>query len=255
MGVDRLNGIGSAGQPLTMKPSRKKPFFTTLLIQALLLWLLMTALPVLSLRFIAPPRTLFMLRDEIGAFLDDKPGYRLQYRWVDWENISGYAALAVIAAEDQRFSEHAGFDVNAMLSAWKHNQRQKKIRGGSTITQQTAKNLFLVREQSYPRKIIEAYLTVLIEFFWPKQRILEMYLNIAQFGDGVFGVGAASQLYFHKTAAQLTASEAAALASVLPNPVKYQVKNPSPLIAKRRAWIIRQMRQLGGLVYLKKLAA
>ncbi|MGR8935060.1 MAG: monofunctional biosynthetic peptidoglycan transglycosylase [Gammaproteobacteria bacterium] len=235
-------------------PSPIKSFFRRLLLKTLLLWLLITALPVLSLRYIAPPRTLFMLREEIGAFLDDKADYRLHYRWADWKNISAYAALAVIAAEDQRFSEHAGFDFNALLSAWKHNQRKKTVRGGSTITQQTAKNLFLVREQSYPRKMIEAYLTVLIELFWPKQRILEMYLNIAQFGEGVFGVGAAAQLYFHKSAAQLTASEAAALASVLPNPLLYRVKNPPPLVVKRRAWIIKQMRQLGGPAYLKKLA-
>jgi monofunctional biosynthetic peptidoglycan transglycosylase len=236
-----------------MNPPRKKSFLKTLFLKALLLGLLVTALPVLSLRFIPPPRSLFMLRDEIGALLENKPAYRLQYQWTAWEDISANAALAVIASEDQRFGEHFGFDVKAMLSAWKHNLRKKKIRGGSTITQQTAKNLFLVREQSYLRKIFEAYLTLLIELFWPKQRILEMYLNIAQFGDGVFGVGAAAQVYFHKPAARLTPHEAAALASVLPNPIKYQVKNPSPMISKRRAWIEAQMRRLGGPAYLKTL--
>jgi monofunctional biosynthetic peptidoglycan transglycosylase len=235
------------------RPRKKKPLFKKLLFKMLLLWLLITALPVLSLRYIAPPRTLFMLRDEIGALLDDKPGYRLQYRWADWDDISGYAALAAIASEDQNFGEHLGFDFKAMLSAWKHNLRKKKMRGGSTITQQTAKNLFLVREQSYARKVLEAYLTLLIELFWPKQRILEMYLNIAQFGDGIFGVGAASQIYFHKSAAQLTPRDAAALASVLPNPIKYRVNDPSPMIIKRRLWIEAQMRQLGGLAYLKAL--
>lgn len=239
--------------PSTRYSSPQKPLLKHLLLKALLLWLIVTALPVLSLRFIAPPRSMFMLRDEIGAFLDHKTDYHLRYQWVDWENISGYTALAVIASEDQRFSEHHGFDIKAMLAAWKHNQGKKRIRGGSTISQQTAKNLFLVREQSYLRKIIEAYMTALIEIFWPKHRILEMYLNIAQFGDGIFGVGAAAQFYFNKSAARLTPQEAAALASVLPNPVKYHVKKPSGMISKRRHWIATQMRQLGGLAYLKTL--
>lgn len=237
----------------TSSPATKKFNFKNLLFKALLLWLLLTAVPIIGLRFIPPPCSLFMLRDAMSAFLDNKSDYRLRYEWVDWEDISPYAALAVVASEDQLFNEHLGFDVKSMLKAWKQNQRKKKIRGGSTITQQTAKNLFLFREQSYPRKIVEAYLTMLIEMLWPKQRILEMYLNIAQFGDGVFGISAASQFYFHKSAAQLTPREAAALAAVLPNPVKYHVKAPSAMISKRRAWIETQMRQLGGIAYLKTL--
>lgn len=246
-------GYYSAMPSSTASPATRKIDFKNLLLKGLLFWLLVTAVPILGLRFIAPPCSLFMLRDSVSAFLDNESDYRLRYDWVDWEDISPYAALAVVASEDQRFNEHLGFDVNAMQKAWKYNQRKKKIRGGSTITQQTAKNLFLFREQSYPRKIVEAYLTLLIEALWPKQRILEMYLNIAQFGDGVFGVGAASRFYFHKSAAQLTPREAAALAAVLPNPVKYHVKAPSAMIGKRRAWIETQMRQLGGIAYLKAL--
>ncbi len=187
----------------------------------------------------------------IQAAIAGETEYRLQYSWVDLANIAPDAALAVVAAEDQLFNRHFGFDLEAMEQAMRDNEAGKRIRGGSTLSQQTAKNLFLYPAQSYVRKALEAYLTLLLELILPKQRILEIYLNIAQFGRGIYGVEAASQAFFAKPAARLTTTEAALLAAVLPNPVRLQVEHPSPYVFKRQAWILRQMRQLGGVGYVQ----
>ena len=163
------------------------------------------------------------------------------------------ALAAVIAAEDQKFPEHWGFDVSAIEKALAHNERHEtRIRGASTLSQQTAKNLFLWDGRSWLRKGLEAGLTVGIETVWSKKRILTVYLNIAEFGDGIFGVEAAAQRYFHKPASQLTPGEAALLAAVLPNPIRYRADAPSGYVRSRQAWILRQMRQLGGEGFMRE---
>jgi monofunctional biosynthetic peptidoglycan transglycosylase len=167
--------------------------------------------------------------------------------------ISPHLKLAVVAAEDQNFPRHFGFDVSAMLDAWQAHQDGKRLRGASTISQQVAKNLFLWPGRSLLRKTIEAYVTFLIELLWPKRRILEVYLNIAEFGRGRFGVAAASRLFFGKSPHNLTAQDAAILAAVLPNPLQYRVDRPSAYVARRQRWILRQMQQLGGTAYLDDL--
>ena len=160
-------------------------------------------------------------------------------------------ALAVIAAEDQKFPDHHGFDVESISTQLEKKAAGKRARGASTISQQVAKNLFLWSGRSYMRKGFEAYFTVLIECFWPKRRILEVYLNIAEFGDGVYGVSAAADTFFGKPAAKLTHGDAARLAAVLPNPKRLHVENPTPHQVTKRRWIEQQMRQLGGTQYLK----
>lgn len=220
----------------------------------MLLWLVLLSVgPVIELRWLPPSATMFMLRAECLARWQSRTDERVRYRWVDWRQISPDLALAVIAAEDQRFAEHWGFDFGALQFAWKFNQGHARLRGGSTITQQTAKNLFLHPARSYVRKALEAYFTTLLELSWPKRRILETYLNVAQFGDGVFGAEAASERYFHKSARDLTAGEAALLAAVLPSPRKFRVDQPSRFVRARRDWVLRQMKQLGGTDYLRSL--
>ena len=163
------------------------------------------------------------------------------------DEISPWMGLAVIAAEDQKFPDHWGFDVPAIEKALAHNERnENRIRGASTLSQQTAKNLFLWDGRSWLRKGLEVGLTVGIETVWSKKRILTVYLNIAEFGDGIFGVEAAAQRYFHKPASRLTPAEAALLAAVLPNPIRFRADAPSGYVHSRQAWILRQMRQLGG---------
>jgi monofunctional biosynthetic peptidoglycan transglycosylase len=217
-----------------------------------------SALPVVLMRWVDPWYSAFMLDAALDARLAGKDGYRTHYHWVDLERISPHAALAVIAAEDQFFPFHAGFDLKSIREAIRHNEKQAtrkrpRIRGASTISQQVAKNLFLWSGRGYLRKGLEAYFTLLIELTWPKERILEVYLNIAQFGDGIYGVEAASQRFFGKSAAQLTTAEAATLAAVLPNPITFKVNAPSSYVIRRRDWILAQMRGLGGPAYLREL--
>lgn len=209
------------------------------------LWALSVVL-VLLLRFVPPPTTSFMLQ---AAFRNGL----YAYRWQPYEQISPNMALAAIAAEDQRFPMHNGFDLDAINAALRDAESGASLRGGSTITQQVAKNLFLWPGRSLVRKGIEAWLTMLIELMWSKQRILQMYLNIAQFGDRTFGVEAASQQFFQISAADLTAQEAALLAAVLPGPELYSVEAPSWEVLDRQSWILGQMDQLGGTAYLQQL--
>lgn len=206
-------------------------------------FLAVTWLPVLALRFVPPPTTAFMLA---------APG-AVEYRWTPWAEISPWVPLAMMAAEDQRFPAHTGFDLEAIRSALAQAESRSRLRGASTISQQTAKNLFLWNGRSFVRKGLEAWFTVLIELSWPKQRILEVYVNIAELGAGIYGVGAASGRFFGKPPAALDAHEAALLAAVLPNPREREVTRPSPLVRQRAAWIERQMRQLGGTGYLATL--
>jgi len=164
--------------------------------------------------------------------------------WIDWEQIPPHAALAVVAAEDQRFLEHHGFDFDSLQDALQTARRGQPLRGASTISQQVAKNLFLWPGRSFLRKGLEAYLTVELELVWSKRRILEVYLNVAEFGHGVFGVGAASEKFFAKTPAEITEAEAALLAAVLPSPSRLHVERPSAYVRQRQSWIQGQMRHL-----------
>jgi monofunctional biosynthetic peptidoglycan transglycosylase len=204
-----------------------------------------------AFRWIDPPTSAFMLRDRVRHLgVED---YRFRHEWRDFDEISRNAALAVIAAEDQRFLEHDGFDFKQIDKALKDRERGRRVRGASTISQQVAKNLFLWPGQSWIRKGLEAGITVLIELTWDKRRILEIYLNVAEFGRGTWGVEAASQRYFGKPAAKLNRSQAALLAAVLPNPIRYRADAPSGYVRKRQAWIERQMRALGGTAFLAGL--
>jgi monofunctional biosynthetic peptidoglycan transglycosylase len=220
---------------------------------ALLVWLLLTAVPVLVLRWLHPLTSAFMLEAAAQAAFANQRNYHTDYRWVSLEHISRHAAIAVIASEDQQFPFHAGFDFDSIREAVRASERGKRLRGASTISQQVAKNLFLWPGHSFVRKAFEAWFTVLIEAAWPKERILEMYLNVAQFGDGIYGVQAAAERFWHQPALRLTSDEAALLAAVLPNPLRLHAERPSPYVLERRDWILEQMRELGGAGYLREL--
>jgi len=211
-----------------------------------------TTAPVLALRWMPPPTSAFMFRRSVASLVGGH-GTPIRYRWVDWPAISPHVRLAVVAAEDQKFPYHWGFDFASISGAIEHQRPRRRLRGASTITQQVAKNLFLWPGRSYVRKGLEAYFTALLELFWPKQRILEMYLNIAEFGDGIYGVHAASRTFFGRQPSQLTRSEAALLAAVLPNPRRLRATAPSPYVLERAEWIEAQMEQLNGPAYLRAL--
>ena len=199
------------------------------------------------------PFSAVMVERQLGAWLSGDFGYVAHSDWVSMDEISVWMGLAVIAAEDQKFPKHWGFDVSAIEKALAHNERnENRIRGASTLSQQTAKNLFLWDGRSWVRKGLEAGLTLGMETVWSKKRILTVYLNIAEFGDGVFGVEAAAQRYFHKPASRLSLSEAALLAAVLPNPLRFKANAPSGYVRSRQAWIMRQMRQLGGESFMRE---
>lgn len=177
----------------------------------------------------------------------------MQHTWTALDEISPNVLMAVIAAEDQRFFDHFGLDFKAMELALAHNARSAKIRGASTITQQTAKNLFLWSGRSYVRKGIEAGLAVCLELLWGKRRILEVYVNIAEFGDGLYGIHAAAKRYFNKPPARLTRQEAALIAAVLPSPRTLHPDFPSPYLKARAFWILRHMQNLGGRKLIERL--
>jgi len=200
-------------------------------------WLVASFGAVLALRWYAPPFTAVML-EQPGPFA------RIEYHWVDGRDISRNAARAAIASEDQRFLEHHGIDFVSLDRALDDYLAGDNLRGASTITQQVAKNLFLWQGRSFVRKALEAYFAVVIELLWPKQRILEMYLNIAELGPGVFGVEAAARRFFAVPASRLTASQAALLAAVLPNPHRLSAARPSAYVRSRQGFILTQMRLL-----------
>ena len=221
---------------------------------ALLLgWVAVSVVAVLLLRWLNPLTSAMMVEARVQAWAAQRHDYRTDYQWVNLEQISPHAAIAVVASEDQLFPFHAGFDFNSIRAAVRASEQGKHLRGASTISQQVAKNLYLWSGHSFVRKGLEAYFTVLIEALWPKERILEMYLNIAQFGDGIYGVQAASQRFWHKNARVLNSSEGALLAAVLPNPVQMHADRPSRYVAMRRDQILAQMRELGGAAYLRAL--
>lgn len=207
---------------------------------------------VAVLRVIDPPTSAFIVRQALLARVDPARNAPVQGGWTPIEAIAPALVLAVVAAEDQRFPRHHGFDLTEMRRAWTRGQQGARLRGASTITQQTAKNLFLWPGRDWLRKGLEAWFTVLIETLWPKARILEIYLNIAQFGPEHYGVGAASWYYFDRPPGDLTRAQAARLAAALPNPLLYRVDAPSTRMLRRANRIEVQMRALGG-GYLREL--
>jgi monofunctional glycosyltransferase len=220
-----------------------------------LAWVAASVLAAAALRWINPPFTAFMAEAQLAAWTSRDSNYVSRHTWVDLDRISPNLPLAVVASEDQKFPEHWGFDVEAIEKAYALNQHSHKVRGASTISQQVAKNLFLWSGRSYFRKGLEAYFTLLIEGLWPKRRILEVYLNIAEFGYGTYGAEAASQRFFRKPAARLTRADAAVLAAVLPNPERYSAAAPSRYVQQRREWILGQMQALGGPEMLDEIDA
>lgn len=219
----------------------------TLFLLKLFRWsALLVLLWVLLGSFLPIPYTGLMLERQLDAWWQGQ-SYQRQHQWVPYEKISRHAKQAVVAAEDQKFPEHYGFDMAAIEKALVYNSKGSKVRGASTISQQTAKNVFLWSGRSWLRKGLESGFTLLIELAWGKQRILEVYLNSVEFGPGIYGVEAASRHFFSKSAARLTRQEAALLAAVLPNPLRFKVNRPSPYIYKRQQWILKQMNQLASV--------
>lgn len=202
---------------------------------------------ILILRWVNPPFTSFTLQADWDEF--DQNRYNLRTYWIPAEDMPEHIIWAAVASEDQLFFEHSGFDLKSIEEAWEEHQQGVRTRGASTISQQVAKNLFLSPAQSFFRKGIEAGITVLIELFWSKERIIEVYLNIAEFGPGVFGIGRASEVYFNRPATQVTPEMAARFAAVLPSPKRMRVNPPSPYTQERSRWILRQMNQLTGRTF------
>jgi len=202
-------------------------------------------------RFINPATSAFMyssVKDSLSSLFSNED---IKYNPISIKKVSLYAPLAVVASEDQRFFEHFGFDFEQIEKAMRENEHRKRIRGASTITMQVAKNLFLFPSKIFFRKAVEAYYTVLIELFWSKKRIIEVYLNIAEMGDGIYGIKSASKIYFKKNPDKLTKSEAAAIASILPNPRKRNPLRPSSYLLYRRNKIMEQMDLIGGVNFIK----
>jgi monofunctional biosynthetic peptidoglycan transglycosylase len=217
------------------------------------LWLAAgSLLLVLSLRWVPPPGSALMVERKVDSWLERRP-LDLQREWRPWAQLPDDLKMAVIAAEDQHFAVHWGFDLAAIRAALAHNELGGTLRGASTLSQQVAKNLFLWSGRSWLRKGIEAWFTALIELCWSKQRILEVYLNSAEWGDGVFGAEAAARHHFGIGAPYLSTRQASLLAAVLPNPREWSASAPSAYVNRRADWIARQMRQLGGSAYLERL--
>lgn len=205
----------------------------------------LTLLPVALLSVMPAWTSSFMIRYQLERLTSERKLPALQHDWVSGDGIAPSAKLAVIAAEDQKFADHFGFDLEAIDKALEHNRNSRRKRGASTLTQQVAKNLFLWSGPSWTRKGLEVGYTLLIEALWSKERVLVVYLNIAEFGPGVYGVEAAAQKFFGKPAAQLSRQEAALLAAVLPNPRRFRVDAPSTYVLNRAGWIRAQMNRLG----------
>lgn len=244
---------GLAELPWTQEDAaieRKRPWRRRILRVLILLPLLAvlgSAAWVLLFRWVPVPATALMLARRLETGKDQR------HDWVPLEKIAPSLGLAVMAAEDQNFAEHWGFDWQAIEKALAHNERSRRKRGASTVTQQLAKNLFLWEGRTWIRKGAEAWFTLLLELEWPKRRILEVYLNSVEFGEGVFGAEAAAQRFFRKPAARLSAEESALLAAVLPSPRRFRADAPSAHVRGRQAWILEQMRLMGGEKVVKEL--
>lgn len=211
----------------------------------LLMWFLALSIGLtIVYKYVPVPITPLMVIRTIEQAFDSDKKVRIRKDWVPMSEISKHAPQAVYASEDQNFLVHHGFDVEAMKKAWENNKKGKRIKGASTITQQTVKNVFLWPSRTYLRKGLEAYFTVLVELIWSKERIMEVYLNVIEMGDGIYGIEAASQFYFDKPAAKLTKNQAALVAAVLPNPRRWSPAKPTSYILGRQVWINKQMNNL-----------
>ena len=212
----------------------------------IILWFFILSIgSTIIFRWVPVPFTPLMLKRCIEQKMDSKP-MKLDKDWVSLEEIAPHLQLAVVCSEDQNFLMHFGFDFKALKKAMINNEKGKKLRGGSTISQQTAKNVFLWDGRNYVRKAFEVYFTLLLEVFWSKERIMEVYLNVVEFGDGIYGAEAAAQHYFHKPAVKLSREEAAILSALLPSPRKYGKVINGAYIQGRKAWTLQQMRFWGG---------
>ncbi|MBP5978866.1 MAG: monofunctional biosynthetic peptidoglycan transglycosylase [Halomonas sp.] len=220
--------------------------------RGVLLFALLSVALVLLFRFVPPPGSMVMVERKIQSWINSEP-ITIQRQWRSWESLSSSAKLAVIAAEDQRFPVHRGFDLVELRRAWQASQDGGRLRGASTLSQQTAKNVFLWSGRSWARKGLEAWFTLLVETLWSKQRILEVYLNVAEWDRGVFGLEAASQHYFGVSANALSERQASLLAAILPSPRTRSASRPDAQVERRSQWIRQQMRNLGGAGYLERL--
>ena len=219
------------------------------ILKKLVIWFFIISIGLVILyKWVPVPFTHTMFSRSISQLFDGKK-IVWQRDWVPIEEISPYLQQAVIASEDNLFTKHHGFSMKAIQKAMDANAKGKKLRGGSTISQQTAKNVFLWQGRTYVRKGLEAYFTVLIELFWSKERIMEVYLNSIEMGNGIYGAEAASQYWYRKPAKKLTAREAAGIAAILPNPRKFKASNSSPYINKRKGKIQDLMRKIGKVQY------
>lgn len=207
---------------------------------------------VILFKFLPVPFTMTMIDRKVKALFRGEDS-EIHYRWRSYNNVSREMHLAAVAAEDQNFPYHWGFDFKALEKAYSNNRKGKKVRGASTISQQVAKNVFLWQGRSYFRKALEFYFTGLIELIWGKRRILEVYVNVAEMGKNTFGAEAAAQRIFKKPAKNLNRAEAARLAAVLPSPNKWSAAKPGPYVTRRTAVIQKYMRALGGLKYISGL--
>lgn len=230
-----------------MKKLLNRPFST--LLKFILYVFVVTIAWVIIYRFVNPPITPLMV---IRYFESAGKNKSINKKWKDYEHISENMALAIVAAEDQNFFEHHGFDIEAIEKALHKNKRVKRIRGASTISQQVAKNVFLWPSRTWLRKGLEAYFTFLVETIWGKKRILEVYMNVAEMGDGIYGAEAAARLYFKKPALSLTKEEAALIAAALPDPRIMSPAKPSAYLYKRQLWIIEQMSNLSSIKFLNE---
>lgn len=217
------------------------------ILKGIVLFLIVSVVSVVVFRWVPVPLTPLMLIRCVEQKSDGKD-MKLKHDWVSLEEISPKLQLAVVCSEDQNYLKHFGFDWGAIEKALKANEEGKKLRGGSTISQQTAKNVFLWPGRSYIRKLFEAYFTLLIEVFWSKERIMEVYLNSIEMGNGIYGAEAASQNWFNKKAKNLNKDESAAIAAILPNPLVYVANPPSSYITKRKNWIKQQMSYWGNVL-------
>lgn len=212
----------------------------TIVWKTCLAFCVLSIVSVIIFRWVPVPITPLMIIRNVEQIGDGK-GLVMEHDWEPLENISPKLQLAVVCSEDQNYLKHFGVDWGAIQKAMKENDKGKRIRGGSTITQQTAKNVFLWQGRSYIRKGLELWFTLLIEVFWSKERIMEVYLNSIEMGNGIYGAEAASQHWFHKSAKKLTKDEAAAIAAILPNPIRYKANPANGYISGRKAWIKQQM--------------
>lgn len=212
--------------------------------RAIVCFVVVSILSVILFRWVPVPVTPLMLIRCVEQKMEGKKMH-MSHDWVPFEEITPKLQLAVVCSEDQNYLKHFGFDWGAIQKAMKENEQGKHMRGASTITQQTAKNVFLWPGRSYIRKAFEVWFTLLIEIFWSKERIMEVYLNSIEMGDGVYGAEAASQYWFKKRASKLTKDEAAAMAAILPSPLRYKANPPTNYISKRKEWIKQQMNYWG----------